>query len=73
MSILAIESSCDESAAAIFDPDFGVRKSLIHSQIDLHALYGGVVPDLASSEHLKKLPALVKKISESEYFQASTK
>ena len=49
MSILAIESSCDESAAAIFDPDFGVRESLIHSQIDLHALYGGVVPDLASS------------------------
>ena len=68
MSILAIESSCDESAAAIFDPDFGVRESLIHSQIDLHALYGGVVPDLASSEHLKKLPALIKKISESEYF-----
>lgn len=68
MSILAIESSCDESAAAIFDPDFGVRENLIHSQIDLHALYGGVVPDLASSEHLKKLPALIKKISESEYF-----
>ena len=73
MSILAIESSCDESAAAIFDPDFGVRESLIHSQIDLHALYGGVVPDLASSEHLKKLPALVKKISESEYFSGVDK
>ena len=56
--ILSIESSCDESAAAVFDSARGVEKSLIHSQIDLHAIYGGVVPDLASSEHLKKLPAL---------------
>lgn len=68
MSILAIESSCDESAVAIFDPDFGIRESLIHSQIDLHALYGGVVPDLASGEHLKKLPALVAKIAQSPHF-----
>lgn len=71
MSVLAIESSCDESAVAIFDPDFGVRESLVHSQIDLHALYGGVVPDLASSEHLKKLPALIAKISKSEYFSTA--
>lgn len=70
MSILAIESSCDESAVAIFDPSFGIRESLIHSQINLHALYGGVVPDLASSEHLKKLPALIVKIAESPYFSA---
>lgn len=68
MSVLAIESSCDESAAAIFDPAFGVRESLVHSQTDLHALYGGVVPDLASSEHLKKLPALVAMIAKSEHF-----
>ena len=71
MSVLAIESSCDESAVAIFDPDFGVRESLVHSQIDLHALYGGVEPDLASSEHLKKLPALIAKISKSEYFSTA--
>ena len=69
MKILGIESSCDESAVAIFDSDFGIRESLIHSQVDLHALYGGVVPDLASSEHLKKLPALIAKISESEFFK----
>lgn len=59
MKILAIESSCDESAVALFDSRAGVEFSLIHSQIDLHALYGGVVPDLASREHLKKLPALI--------------
>lgn len=64
MKILAVESSCDESAAAVFDSAKGVEKSLIHSQIDLHALYGGVVPDLASSEHLKKLPALIGALAE---------
>ncbi len=60
--ILAIESSCDESAIAYFDSEIGVLESLVHSQVDLHALYGGVVPDLASTEHLKKLPILVQKI-----------
>ncbi len=59
MKILAIESSCDESAVALFNSKKGIEFSLIHSQIDLHALYGGVVPDLASSEHLKKLPTLI--------------
>ena len=59
MKILAIESSCDESAVSVFDSDKGVEFSLIHSQVDLHALYGGVVPDLASSQHLKKLPVLI--------------
>ena len=63
MKILGIESSCDESALAVFDSEKGVEHSLVHSQIDLHALYGGVVPDLASSEHLKKLPALVEALA----------
>jgi len=69
MKILAIESSCDESAVAIFDSEIGIVENLVHSQIDLHALYGGVVPDLASSEHLKKLPALIGEISKSEHFK----
>ncbi len=69
MRILALESSCDESSIALFDSEAGVLENLIHSQIDLHALYGGVVPDLASSEHLKKLPALMSKISKSEHFK----
>ena len=69
MRILAIESSCDESAVAIFDSEIGIVENLVHSQIDLHALYGGVVPDLASSEHLKKLPTLIGEISKSKYFE----
>ncbi|MGZ0708393.1 tRNA (adenosine(37)-N6)-threonylcarbamoyltransferase complex transferase subunit TsaD [Coraliomargarita sp. W4R53] len=51
--ILAIESSCDESALARFDPARGMAGEWVHSQIDLHKEYGGVVPDLASREHLK--------------------
>ena len=51
--ILAIESSCDESALALFDPEKGVEGEWVHSQISLHQEYGGVVPDLASREHLK--------------------
>lgn len=51
--ILAVESSCDESAIALFDPAQGMAGEWVHSQIDLHREYGGVVPDLASREHLK--------------------
>ena len=69
MKILSFESSCDESAISIFDSDIGVLENIVHSQIDLHALYGGVVPDLASSQHLEKLPALFSKISKSPHFK----
>ncbi len=57
--ILALESSCDESSLALFDPKVGLVGEWTHTQIDLHALYGGVVPDLASREHLRNLPALL--------------
>ena len=58
--ILAIESSCDESALAVFDPAHGLRGEWVHTQIALHQAYGGVVPDLASREHLRHLAPLVK-------------
>ncbi len=57
--ILALESSCDESAVALLDPAVGLRGEWVHSQIALHERYGGVVPDLATREHLRQLPALV--------------
>ena len=50
--ILALESSCDETAVAVFDPAVGLTGEWVHSQIALHEAYGGVVPDLASREHL---------------------
>ncbi len=73
MKILSIESSCDESSVSIFDTEQGVLLNLIHTQIDLHALYGGVVPDLASSEHLKKLPLLAAKAIKSSEFAGTQK
>lgn len=62
--ILAIESSCDESALALFDPSIGFTGEWVHSQIDLHKEYGGVVPDLATREHLLNFPHLLRKAKE---------
>jgi N6-L-threonylcarbamoyladenine synthase len=56
---LGIETSCDESAVAVVDGDGRVEVSLLSSQIAAHAPYGGVVPELASREHLRALPYLV--------------
>ncbi len=58
--LLAIESSCDESALALFDPAQGIVGEWVHSQISLHKEYGGVVPDLASREHLKNFFPLLE-------------
>lgn len=58
--LLSIESSCDESAIALFDPAKGMLGEWVHSQIDLHKEYGGVVPDLASREHLKNFFPLLE-------------
>lgn len=53
--ILAIESSCDETAAAVVVNGRDVRSNVISSQIDLHTLYGGVVPEIASRKHIEKI------------------
>ncbi len=58
--LLAIESSCDESALALFDAGKGLCGEWVHSQIQLHQAYGGVVPDLASREHLKNFFPLLE-------------
>jgi N6-L-threonylcarbamoyladenine synthase len=57
--ILALESSCDETAVAVFDPARGLQGEWVHSQIALHETYGGVVPDLASREHLQHFGPLL--------------
>ncbi len=57
---LALESSCDETAVALFDPARGVVGEWIHSQIALHGKHGGVVPDLATREHLRNFPPLLE-------------
>jgi N6-L-threonylcarbamoyladenine synthase len=60
MRVLAIESSCDESAAAVLDDAAGLLAHELYSQIELHRLYGGVVPELASRDHVRRLLPLVK-------------
>lgn len=60
MIVLGIESSCDETAIAIYDGDNGLLAHTIHSQADLHAEYGGVVPELASRDHIRYLIPLME-------------
>jgi N6-L-threonylcarbamoyladenine synthase len=60
MRILALESSCDESAVAVYDDAAGLLSHQIHSQVDLHRIYGGVVPELASRDHVQRLLPLLK-------------
>jgi N6-L-threonylcarbamoyladenine synthase len=60
LRILGIESSCDESAAAILDEERGLLSHELFSQVDLHRLYGGVVPELASRDHVQRLLPLVR-------------
>jgi N6-L-threonylcarbamoyladenine synthase len=59
--ILAVESSCDETAAAIVDGDGRLRASIVASQADLHARYGGVVPEVASRRHLELCVPVVER------------
>jgi N6-L-threonylcarbamoyladenine synthase len=60
LRILGIESSCDESAAAVYDDAAGLLAHQLFSQVDLHRLYGGVVPELASRDHVQRLLPLVR-------------
>jgi N6-L-threonylcarbamoyladenine synthase len=62
MRVLGIETSCDETAAAVYDGSEGLLAHEVYSQVELHAAYGGVVPELASRDHLRKLLPLLKKV-----------
>ena len=61
MKILAIESSCDETAAAVVENGTNVLSNVINTQIELHKLYGGVVPEIASRKHIENVSAVVDK------------
>ena len=62
MLVLGIESSCDETGAALFDTQTGLRAHVLHSQIALHAEFGGVVPELASRDHVRKALPLLRSL-----------
>ena len=60
MRVLGIETSCDETGVAVYDTAAGLRAHALYSQIALHAEYGGVVPELASRDHVRKLLPLIR-------------
>lgn len=60
MYVLGIETSCDETGVALFHSQFGLLAHRLHSQVKTHAEYGGVVPELASRDHLKRLLPLIE-------------
>ena len=67
MRVLGLETSCDETGLAIFDgnapnPADGIIGQVLYSQIELHATYGGVVPELASRDHIRKLVPLLDEL-----------
>ena len=54
MLVLGIESSCDETGVALYDTEFGLLSHALHSQVEMHAEFGGVVPELASRDHIRR-------------------
>ncbi|MBE9568491.1 MAG: tRNA (adenosine(37)-N6)-threonylcarbamoyltransferase complex transferase subunit TsaD [Proteobacteria bacterium] len=62
MIVLGIESSCDETGLALFDSEKGLLAHTLHSQVELHAEYGGVVPELASRDHIRYLTPLLEQV-----------
>jgi N6-L-threonylcarbamoyladenine synthase len=62
MRVLGIETSCDETGIAIYDSEKGLLAEVLHSQIAMHNEYGGVVPELASRDHIKRLLPLIDEV-----------
>jgi N6-L-threonylcarbamoyladenine synthase len=62
MLVLGIESSCDETGLALYDTTRGLLADAVHSQVTMHEVYGGVVPELASRDHIRRLAPLLRTI-----------
>ncbi len=62
MKVLGIETSCDETGIAIYDEQQGIIAQALYSQVEVHAEYGGVVPELASRDHIRKVALLTRQV-----------
>ena len=62
MKVLGIETSCDETGVAVYDTDRGLLAEALYSQVAVHAEYGGVVPELASRDHIRKTLPLINEV-----------
>ena len=64
MKVLGIETSCDETGVAIYDSEVGLLADCLYSQVEIHAKYGGVIPELASRDHIRKPLPLIEEVIE---------
>ena len=71
MKVLGIETSCDETGIAVYDSDRGLLADCLYSQVGIHASYGGVIPDLASRDHIRKTLPLIKEAIKDASIKAS--
>ncbi len=62
MRVLGIETSCDETGVAVYDSEQGLLADSLYSQVDIHARFGGVVPELASRDHIRKTLPLIMEV-----------
>jgi len=62
MKVLGIESSCDETSVALYDTERGLLGHAVHTQVAMHEAYGGVVPELASRDHIRRLIPLLERV-----------
>src|SRR5512140_3330779 len=62
MLVLGVETSCDETGLALLDSESGLLAHALHSQVDMHVAYGGVVPELASRDHIRRVVPLLDKV-----------
>ncbi|WP_339489445.1 tRNA (adenosine(37)-N6)-threonylcarbamoyltransferase complex transferase subunit TsaD [Pseudomonas sp. EL_65y_Pfl2_R95] len=70
MLVLGLETSCDETGVALYDSKRGLLADALFSQIDLHRIYGGVVPELASRDHVKRMLPLIRQVLEQAHCSA---
>ena len=62
MIVLGIETSCDETGVAVYDSRRGLLADCLYSQVEIHARYGGVVPELASRDHIRKTLPMIQEV-----------
>ena len=71
MIVLGVESSCDETGLALFDTERGLLAHAVHSQVAMHAEYGGVVPELASRDHIRRVIPLTRRVMADAHLELS--
>jgi N6-L-threonylcarbamoyladenine synthase len=72
MRVLGIETSCDETGIAIYDSEQGLLGDALYSQVKMHARYGGVIPELASRDHIRKTLPMIRQLMEDSGSSASS-